>query len=238
MIKYHKIQHKKIYRSTQLFLNFIKKNENLNNKSIVDIGCGSGSNTIYLAKKYPSSEIIGIDKDLELINFAKNKAKAKKITNCKFIKSDILNMRKKINLKKIDLVISFHFLSFIDFWYDKSLKEILKLNPKSIAHSSLFYEGSVEAKIYINDFSKNDFEGSFYNIFSTKKLKKYLLKKNYPIFKFEKMGIDIKLNKPKHDGMGSYTFNDYKGKKLLKSGPLLLPHGYFYAAKKKVKKIV
>ena len=47
------------------------------------------------------------------------------------------------------------------------------------------------------------------------------------------MSIDIKINKPKHDGMGSYTFKDFKGKRLIKSGPLILPHGYFYAAKKR-----
>ena len=233
MIKYHKIQHKKIYRSTQLFLNFLKKNENLNNKSIVDVGCGSGSNTIYLAKKYPSCKIVGVDKDSELISFAKKKARILNIKNCSFLRSDILDIKKKIKLKKIDLVVSFHFLSFIDYWFDKSLKEILKLEPKSIAHSSLFYEGSVEAKIHIKDFSKNDFNGSYYNIFSIKKIKTYLSKKNFSIFKFERMNIDIKINKPKHDGMGSYTFRDYNGKKQIKSGPLLLPHGYFYASKKK-----
>ena len=60
--KYHKKQHKKIYRSTELFIKFIEKYEKLNNKIILDLGCGAGANTIYLAKKYKNSNFIGIDR--------------------------------------------------------------------------------------------------------------------------------------------------------------------------------
>ena len=49
-INYHKKQHSSIYQSTTDFINFIEKNENLKNKNIVDIGCGSGANLIILAK--------------------------------------------------------------------------------------------------------------------------------------------------------------------------------------------
>ena len=59
--KYHKNQHKQIYNSTIEFIDFIKKNVSLKNKTILDIGCGAGANTIHLAKKYPSSNIIGVD---------------------------------------------------------------------------------------------------------------------------------------------------------------------------------
>ena len=75
---YHKKQHDKIYRSTELFLRFVEKYENLNNKFILDVGCGAGANTIYLAKKFPRSTIIGIDQNKSAINFAKQISKAKK----------------------------------------------------------------------------------------------------------------------------------------------------------------
>ena len=73
MIKYHKVQFKKIYRSTELFLKFLEKYFKFNNKVIIDIGCGAGANTIFMAKKYKNAKIIGLDNDEKLIKFAKKK---------------------------------------------------------------------------------------------------------------------------------------------------------------------
>ena len=74
---YHCKQHKKIYGSTVEFVKFIETYINLNKKNIIDLGCGSGANTIYLAKKYPQSNFLGIDSDRRLIvignKFKKNK---------------------------------------------------------------------------------------------------------------------------------------------------------------------
>ena len=122
-------------------------------------------------------------------------------------------------------------MSFLDFWYDEYLKNILYLKPISIACSSLFYDGLAELKIYANDFSKNDFNGSYYNIFSLYRIKQYLKNKKFSKFKKEFMDIDINLKKPKHLGMGSYTVNLKNNKKIIKSGPISLPHGYFFASK-------
>ena len=152
---YHLRQHKKIYRSTVLFLRFIQKYENLNNKIILDIGCGAGANSIYIAKKFPKSKIIGVDRNKSAINFAKFLSKKKKITNCKFYNSDILSFRKKI---KIDIILSFHFLSFTEVHYKKFLKKFFDLNAISMAHSSLFFDGDVEAKIDVNDFPQWSYE--------------------------------------------------------------------------------
>ncbi len=233
MIKYHKIQFNKIYRSTELFLKFLEKYFTFKDKVIIDIGCGAGANTIFMAKKYKNSTIIGLDNDEKLIEFAEKKLKTFNLKNCSFSVCDIKNLKnKKIKLpKKIDLVISFHVMSFLDFWYDEYLKNILYLKPISIACSSLFYDGLAELKIYANDFSKNDFNGSYYNIFSLYRIKQYLKNKKFSKFKKEFMDIDINLKKPKHLGMGSYTVNLKNNKKIIKSGPISLPHGYFFASK-------
>ena len=45
------------------------------------------------------------------------------------------------------------------------------------------------------------------------------------------MQLDINLKKPNHKGMGSYTKKDKNGKKYIMSGPLYLPHAYFYCSK-------
>ena len=122
-------------------------------------------------------------------------------------------------------------MSFLDFWYDEYLRKILYLKPVSIACSSLFYDGLAELKIYANDFSKNDFNGSYYNIFSLYRIKQYLKNKKFSKFKKEFMDIDINLKKPKHLGMGSYTIILKNNKKMIKSGSISLPHGYFFASK-------
>ncbi len=233
MIKYHKNQYKKIYRSTKLFLKFIENQEKINGKTIIDVGCGAGANTLYMAKSFKKSKIIGLDKDRELINHANKIVKINKIKNCEFYNCDIKQIkkiRKKIP-RKIDIVLSFHVMSFLDIWYDEFLKKTIQLNPKTIAHSSLFYDGFAELKIYATDFSKNDFNGSYYNIFSFKKIEDFLKKRNFYNFKKKIMEIDINLKKPKHGGMGSYTLNLKNNKKILKSGPISLPWGYFYSRK-------
>ncbi len=230
--KYHKKQHKKIYRSTELFIKFIEKYEKLNNKTILDLGCGAGANTIYLAKKYKNSNFIGIDRNLNAIKYAQNMVKKYKIKNCKFISGNILNLKKKPRIGKIDIAISFHFLSFVSEWYDITLGKICSLKPNSTAHSSLFFEGLAEAKIDVNDFSKSELKKSPYNIFSLTKIKNFLIKKKYKFFRSKQMVIDKKIIKPRHKGMGSYTLKLRNGKLELRSGPLRLPHGFFYASKK------
>jgi len=226
--KYHKKQHNKIYRSTELFLKFVELHENLNNKVILDAGCGAGANTIYLAKKFPKSFIIGIDSNKDAINFAKLISKSKGIKNCNFYYSNILNFKKKI---KIDIVLSFHFLSFTTVVYEKFLKKFCDLKVSSMAHSSLFFEGFTEAKIDVNDFSKSELDFSPYNIISIPKVKKFLKNYKYKFFDFLMMQLDRNLKKPKHRGMGSYTKKDSNGKNYIMSGPLYLPHGYFYCSK-------
>ena len=45
-------QYKKTYNSTTELIKFISKHINLNGKSIIDLACGGGANTFFLAKKF------------------------------------------------------------------------------------------------------------------------------------------------------------------------------------------
>ena len=228
---YHKKQHKKIYRSTELFLKFLKTYENLENKKILDIGCGAGANTIYLAKKYPNATIFGIDKNKKAVQFAKEQCKKKRIKNYFFFHSNILTFKKRLD---IDFIISFHFLSFTEIFYEKILKKCCNLKVSSMAHSSLFYDGLAEASIEVNDFSKSELKQSPYNIISLPKIQKFLKKYKFKFFVSKPMQIDINLKKPKHKGMGSYTKKSIDGRSYIMSGPLYLPHGYFYSSKRTI----
>lgn len=228
-LKYHKAQFKQTYQSTKDFIRFIEKNENLDNKNIVDIGCGAGSNLILLAKKYQNSFFTGVDKEKLLINLANKKIKQLNLKNIKFICKDFRKINKSIFKNKIDLILSFHFISFNKIWFDKSLSIMEKLNPTSIAHSSLFFNGFVEAQIKVNDFKKKTF--NHYDIFSLEKIINFLKKKKYNFFRFEEFNPRKKIFCKNKKMTGSYTVYTSR-KNLIFSGPLYLPHSFIYAKKK------
>ena len=94
-------QHNKIYGNTIEFVKFIEKFIDLNKKNIIDLACGGGANTIYLAKKYPQSSFLGIDYNRRLIEIG-NKFK-KNLSNVKFKIDDWknINFHKSFIYRKI-----------------------------------------------------------------------------------------------------------------------------------------
>ena len=50
--KYSEVQHTKTYESTIEFVKFISKHVSLKKKNIIDLACGGGANTIYLAENF------------------------------------------------------------------------------------------------------------------------------------------------------------------------------------------
>ena len=54
--KYSKVQHTNTYESTIEFVKFISKHKF--KKNIIDLACGGGANTIYLAEKFKSSLLL------------------------------------------------------------------------------------------------------------------------------------------------------------------------------------
>ena len=39
-------------------------------KTILDLGCGNGRNSLYLAKKYSSANVVLVDADISMLNWA------------------------------------------------------------------------------------------------------------------------------------------------------------------------
>jgi len=232
-------QYKKIYGNTVEFIKFIEKYIDLNKKNIIDLACGGGSNKIYLAKKYPQSSFLGIDYDRRLIEIG-NKFK-KDLSNVKFKIDDWRNINfhknfiYKKNTSKIlrggsgGGIISFQTLTCLDMQISEIFKNFNKKKFPFLAFSSLLYEGKVDYKIYVKDFSKSEFTEGWYNIYSIHTLKKILIKKGYKNFKFEKFNIQYNLPKPMHGGMQSYTVKSYSGKRMIFSGALHIPYAFFLA---------
>jgi len=70
---------------------------------VLDIGTGSGCIALYLAKKSPRSNIVGLDYSEDSIALAKENAIINAIDNVQFYQTDILKVQPK---KKYDLVVS------------------------------------------------------------------------------------------------------------------------------------
>ncbi len=226
---YSKKQYDKIYRSTIYFEKFISKYIDLNSKNIIDLGCGGGANTLYLAKKYSNSNFLGVDISENLLKMGNNKLKDhKNIQNLKFKRDNWVNIHRY--KKDFDGIISFQTLSFLPFSYKVSLKNLNKNNFEFLAFSSLFYNGKCNYKIEIDDFSikKNQSEKTKY-IFSINTLKSYLKSNGYKNFKYLNFNIDIDLPKPKHGGTESYTMKLENKKRIIFSGGLYLPYGFILA---------
>ena len=110
-------------------LNSIEKINLNRNKTILDIGCGDGKLTAEIAKKVPSSRVLGIDFSQSMIDSAKKEYNH--ISNLSFKKANAIDFSLKT---KFDLITSFFVLHWIS---DQSsvldnIKKHLKHNGKTI----------------------------------------------------------------------------------------------------------
>lgn len=111
------------------FAGFIAKNYGIKNKTVCEIGVGSGLTLAYL-KKMGATKCVGIDYSKEAVDFAKNSNKV-----CEFIQGDAFHLS-SIPDKYFDLVYSLGFLEH----YSKDDQLKLVNEQKRIAKECVFIE--------------------------------------------------------------------------------------------------
>ena len=117
------------YHFAKYFAKFIVKNYNIKNKTVCEIGAGSGLTLAYL-KKMGASRCMGIDYSKEAVEMAKSSNK-----ECEFIYGDAFNLS-NIKDKQFDLVYSLGFLEH----YGKDDQRKLIAEQKRIAKECVFIE--------------------------------------------------------------------------------------------------
>ena len=193
-------------------------------KSIVDLGCGAGAATAYLARKNSSASFTGVDDSNELISVAAKMAQEQQIDNLSFRQGDMFNL---LPQNGVDGVISLQTLSWLSEYEAPFLEIFWKISPQWIALTSLFYEGDITAWIQIEEHQKDNRKVP-YNVYSIPAIKRLCNKHGYEISKFDRFEIDIDIDKPTElDAMGTYTRRAYIAhssthERLQMSGPLLL----------------
>jgi len=179
--------------------------------SIADVGCAIGAFPSYLKKRFPSSDIEGI----EYLDSLLNKALAD-FPEISFSKGNVLD--KKSVTKKFDVITMLGVLGIFDD-YHAVLKNVLSwLNPKGrlILHN-LINEYDIDVfvkyKTSNDNYIETDLE-SGWNIISKKSLELFAEKNNAKLVSCEDFSISVDLHKQK-DVMRSWTENNLSGSKDL-----------------------
>jgi SAM-dependent methyltransferase len=221
---YHINQWKDPKQSTIQFEKFIS-NKIQHRQKIIDLGCGTGASTHFIASRHSECNFIGIDLDPKLIETARRLSlNQEPVKNCNFEIGDCFDLSNFIN-SSFQGALSLQTLSWLDSWEDPMKEIYINLKPDWIGISSLFYPGDISAKITINEPVRNRFTN--YNIISIKELNRHANKFGYHVENYKKFEIPIDIPKPSNeDKMGTYTLRvaeNSDSSKIQISGPILMP---------------
>lgn len=122
------------YSDYNLFLQGITQiiQDGLNGKKILEVCCGEGDLSGWLASAFPKAEIIGID--WENTSIEKSKTKYSNLRNTKFLCGDVLNL-KHLNDSSLDIIVgqaTLHHLSHNLIAASKEFSRVLKPGGKCI----------------------------------------------------------------------------------------------------------
>ena len=99
--------------------------------NILDIGCGWGSLSLYLAKKYPKSEITGVSNSSSQKTFIDSLASERKLSNLNIITKDINKFTAE---EKYDRIVSIEM-----FEHTKNTKKLMNLINKWLKPNGRFF---------------------------------------------------------------------------------------------------
>lgn len=204
------LRQKEPYRSTVAFAEFARPWLQ-SSKTVIDLGCGAGQPTDWLAQKFPKTQFLGLDASPLLISLAKQLP-----PDASFGVGDMHNLTPRA----ADGVISLATLSWMPS-FETPLDEICKkINPKWLAFSSLLYPGDISCNIVVDEPQRP--RKSYYNVYSVTRIQKFLTVRGYRLAKYQPFNIDVELPKPEDANiMKSYTEHG-----RIFSGPLTLPWGF------------
>ena len=102
-------------------------------QTILDLGCGWGSFSLYVAEKYPSASITAVSNSKDQINFIQNEAKRRGLFNVKASKMDVNNLDLD---KKFDRIVSIEMFEHLRNYklILKTLNNLLKPDGRLFVH--------------------------------------------------------------------------------------------------------
>jgi ubiquinone/menaquinone biosynthesis C-methylase UbiE len=148
------------------YVRYIFAAQFVKNKIVLDIACGSGFGTHYLAFK-GAERVVGVDVSEESINYAKRKYSAR---NVKYLVGDCENI--PLPDKSVDLVVSFETLEHVK-GYEKFLAEVKRISTPgalfilSTPNKKVFPKGNL---FHIKEFNHSELTSLLSKYFKTMRL--------------------------------------------------------------------
>jgi len=219
-LNYHIDQWTSPKESTKKFVEFIASLVKPNSL-ILDLGCGAGASTAYIANAFPTTKFIGLEINQDLVKIADTNLKRSQIGNLSFICKNILRLPA---IKNVSGVTSLHVLLDLPD-AELHIKQIAKkLNPDFIALSSLFYDGEISVLARVHQHLR---KSGNYNTISLNEFRRIALKYGYDLRSVEDFIMPFPIAKPSSpDFMSTYTANllldDGTQRQVQISGPLIM----------------
>ncbi len=104
---------------------------------IIDLGCGTGENFMYIRKLYKKNPIIGVDISTGMLRKAKSKIKRHGIENVELIQSDFIDIEEKEVFNNLNYVVVSSFTMSIIWGNKLSRGAFLNIVKKSNKYSIL-----------------------------------------------------------------------------------------------------
>jgi len=112
---------------------YIQRADIQEGQAILDLGCGWGSFSLYIAEKYPSLSITAVSNSKDQITFIQNEAKRRGLFNVKASKMDVNNLDLD---KKFDRIVSIEMFEHLRNYklILKTLNNLLKPDGRLFVH--------------------------------------------------------------------------------------------------------
>ncbi len=197
------------YRSTVALETFLSDVRFFNDiaieKTVVaDLACGTGSDTAYLARRYPGCKFLGVDVERHLIDAAKSRYR--EFENLRFEQGDLFDLNAVPGWDEVRAIWMAQTLHVLP-WYSDALRRIVTPSITKLGFSTLAWDGPNESEVthYIGGRKESGNDCVRYNVYSLEKLIQLMAELGLGHYATQKFEIDIDLAPPEHRGIGSYT---------------------------------
>lgn len=217
-LAYHLRQYDEPYRSTVAAIDFLAARGALSPQAavrVLDVGCGAGANLHWIASRFPSAQLTGIDRNDRLIRAAaeRNAGDAR----LRFVSGDFLATDWDT---PFELVTAFQLLSWLPLeTAGRVMDACCRCARDHVFVSSLFSEDDLQYLIRVDD--RRTGKMHHYNVLSLEWVRGVAKRAGFALEAWVPFEIDIDL--PRQEGLGSYTVATADGRRLQFSGSLHMP---------------
>ena len=125
--------------------------------TILDLGCGNGRNSLYLAKKYKTANVVLVDSEIGMLEWAQqlfifHGVPSKSVcTTVEEIASDPLRLNEKIGISKFDIIIFSYVIQHINPVYYPIVLDFCKQICSGYIALGIFWNPS---RLRVREFTK------------------------------------------------------------------------------------